>query len=495
LFKMPRHFPIHAGIKHPSIEEKCLEHREGRGRKGGNREGGEEKGEEGEGHGDAGGKQIVTRDVELEAGDKNIWFQEFCDNDECEDENDDDDDDFFMGKVNLWRGEDKEWKRVGRSGETVEEGEDCGAGSGDATGSGRRRLRTRSTTISCLFKSADLDRVFNNFTFVFLFVALFFVSFASAGENMLDQEYAEMKGGNGLSLAKRLVGGEAAPGPQAWPWQVSLSWKFDLGDFQRLIHMCGAALISSKWLLTAAHCFRKYNKPDQWVARLGEYNLFKEDGTEMVIQVKRLISHPKFDHGAGYDIALVELVDEVKSTSSLRRFPQRSLPETFVRPVHIPESTSSNYEESENCFITGWGETRSDAPRRVLNQVGGKIWKTKECEDLWGFRVNRHRQICFGNGEYGPCLGDSGGPLVCFPSTVESKRDLATNQIRSTENTTTAAAAAATATAATSATKGPLEEAVLVGVVSFGTQTCDKKGWPGVFTSVTYHSEWIRQYL
>jgi len=122
------------------------------------------------------------------------------------------------------------------------------------------------------------------------------------------------------------------------------------------------------------------------------------------------------------------------------------------------------------------------------NQVGGKIWKTKECEDLWGFRVNRHRQICFGNGEYGPCLGDSGGPLVCFPSTVESKRGLATQQIRSTENTTTAAAA-------NSATKGPLEEAVLVGVVSFGTQTCDKKGWPGVFTSVTYHSEWIRQYL
>merc|ERR1719369_1183639 len=112
-------------------------------------------------------------------------------------------------------------------------------------------------------------------------------------------------------VEKRVVGGEAATGAEAWPWQVSLSWKFDLGDFKRLIHMCGAALVSPKWVLTAAHCFRKYRRPDQWVARLGEYNLFKEDGTEVVIGVKRFVTHPKFDQGAGYDIALVELETEV----------------------------------------------------------------------------------------------------------------------------------------------------------------------------------------
>ena len=53
----------------------------------------------------------------------------------------------------------------------------------------------------------------------------------------------------------------------------------------------------------------------------------------------------------------------------------------------------------------GWGETRSDASRKVLNQVGGKIWKTKDCKDIWESRVNLYRQVCFGDGTHGPCLG------------------------------------------------------------------------------------------
>jgi len=282
------------------------------------------------------------------------------------------------------------------------------------------------------------------------------------------------------SVEKRVVGGEAAEGPHAWPWQVSLSWKFDLGDFQRLIHMCGAALISSKWVLTAAHCFRKYRQPEKWVARLGEYNLFKEDGTEVVISVKRFITHPRFDHGAGYDIALVELEEEVPTTEAMRSargFTERTTDSvtkpSFLRPVNLPQTTS-DFQLNENCFVTGWGETRSDASRKVLNQVGGKIWKTKDCKDIWESRVNLYRQVCFGDGTHGPCLGDSGGPLVCFPETTQTKetnRDVGF------------------------ARKGADSSAVIVGVVSFGTQTCDKKGWPGVFTSVAYHSEWIKQYI
>jgi len=284
------------------------------------------------------------------------------------------------------------------------------------------------------------------------------------------------------TIEKRLVGGTTAAGPDSWPWQVSLQWRLDLGDFQRLIHLCGGALISPKWILTAGHCFRKYNKPEQWVARLAEYNLFEDDGTEISVNVKRLVTHPLFDSAAGYDIALAELAEPINVTPAKEFLGESSEtfldPESFIRPVHLPVNKSMDFQGKRNCFVTGWGETRSTASRRTLRQVGGDIWQTQDCKDKWTDRLNLQRQICFGNGVYGPCLGDSGGPLVCFGDGDAPERDASRGHVTNGE--------------ATHVTDG---EATIVGVVSFGTQTCDKKGWPGVFTSVAYHVDWIKQYL
>lgn len=49
-----------------------------------------------------------------------------------------------------------------------------------------------------------------------------------------------------VSDGRRIVGGTLAA-QDKWGWQVSMHWRGK--------HICGGAIISPRWVITAAHCF------------------------------------------------------------------------------------------------------------------------------------------------------------------------------------------------------------------------------------------------
>lgn len=53
----------------------------------------------------------------------------------------------------------------------------------------------------------------------------------------------------GVASQARITGGNSAT-PGQWPWQVSILYDGN--------HVCGGSLVSEQWVLSAAHCFPRY---------------------------------------------------------------------------------------------------------------------------------------------------------------------------------------------------------------------------------------------
>ncbi|KAF1479216.1 Transmembrane protease serine 11E, partial [Eudyptes chrysocome] len=232
---------------------------------------------------------------------------------------------------------------------------------------------------------------------------------------------------------ERIIGGQRARDGE-WPWQASIQLDGT--------HRCGASVISNKWLVTAAHCFRGARDPRRWTASFGI--LLRPPKQKKFI--RRIIIHERysnfvFDHE--YDVAVVELASAIEFTSD-------------VHSVCLPEA-SHVFPENTSCFVTGWGALENDGECYSVNQLRQaevKIISTAICNrrQVYGGAVTPG-MLCAGylEGQVDACQGDSGGPLVHANS------------------------------------RGIW---YLVGIVSWGDE-CGKPNKPGVYTRVTYYRNWI----
>ncbi|XP_043356891.1 suppressor of tumorigenicity 14 protein isoform X3 [Dermochelys coriacea] len=243
------------------------------------------------------------------------------------------------------------------------------------------------------------------------------------------------------SKQTRIVGGQDSEVGE-WPWQVSLHVK---GQG----HVCGASLISDKWLVSAAHCFQEesrvsYSDPKVWTAFFGVHD--QSDRTNKMVQersIKRIITNSQFnDFTYDYDIAVLELQSPVTFT-------------TTVRPICLPDATH-DFPAGKEIWVTGWGATlEGGVGATILQKAAIRVINQTMCNTLLTDQITS-RMMCGGvlTGGIDACQGDSGGPLV----SVERNNRL-----------------------------------FLAGVVSWG-DGCARRNKPGVYTRVSKLRDWIKQH-
>uniref|UniRef100_F6ZQ81 Serine protease 22 n=1 Tax=Callithrix jacchus TaxID=9483 RepID=F6ZQ81_CALJA len=200
----------------------------------------------------------------------------------------------------------------------------------------------------------------------------------------------------------RVVGGQDSDDSE-WPWVVSIQ--------KNGTHHCAGSLLTSRWVITAAHCFKdNLNKPSLFSVLLGAWQLGNPGSRSQKVGVAWVQPHPVYSwkEGARADIALVRLEHSIQ-------FSERVLPICLPdASIHLPPNT--------HCWISGWGSIQDGVPLphpQTLQKLKVPIIDSEVCSRLYwrgaGQGAITEDMLCAGylEGERDACLGDSGGPLMC----------------------------------------------------------------------------------
>lgn len=249
--------------------------------------------------------------------------------------------------------------------------------------------------------------------------------------------------GHGLGI----INGDLAA-PAEFPHQVSLQRHNQLIFWSLDEHFCGGTLITTQWVVTAAHCYQGPGVPVLVVA--GVNSLRTADRAKaQVRKAERFITHELYPGGVKpYDIALVRTDVPFEFSDAV---------DTALLPFQ------TNDIPTGIATLSGWGYISNGLfpSTNDLHKMTVPLLDLETCNATvmaslpsWASSPLADTNLCTRDGPDGTngvCGGDSGGPLVQYESGVPR----------------------------------------LIGVVSWGSTPCGKKGEPSVYTRVSAYLDWI----
>ncbi|CAF0959135.1 unnamed protein product [Adineta ricciae] len=245
-------------------------------------------------------------------------------------------------------------------------------------------------------------------------------------------------------LQSKIIGGQTVR-TRTWSWAVSIRVQ---NRFQ-----CAGSILTSSWILTAAHCFSFTNSlgvntiridPSLITVHAGSNNRLEDNQYRRAIDI---FSHSQFDPLTYLnDIALIKVSTPFDMT------------DITLGQICLPNSSSNDYPLTNTSLVAiGWGRLWQNGPESLtLQQVILKAIAAKQssCSPLV---TDSSKQLCAGveNSRKDTCQGDSGGPLMLFTAS---------------------------------------QQWVIVGLTSFG-YGCAIPQYSGVYTRISAYVDWIKQFI